>query len=764
VSTSGQRKTRIERVAALELPPNFWERVWGRMQQGDVWLRVAMCALAAVAMWIVIEGWNPPFPYRMGFTPQRDVVARVDFSELDEKATEDEQRRVANQVRYVYEQEPGELARIRTALKNVVADFAKKEKVGDVPADVWKHLSPPRMENVAEAPLEQQEADFQKMRALVDTPAKIAEFEANLAKAFSKTEQWGILKQPQRLGNVRDEDQIAGNQSEIEVHPAGKPSFPEVVRIADVTSSNAIANLQAQLKDVFGPDVGQRFIYWVNPKLAGIETLKLNRTATELKRTQAKLAILPVYQQHKRGEVDLAKQRKPIDSEDMRYLRMEYDAAMALRTTTDKVQRSLAAFGMFFALFTLSGFYIYFRHPVLLVDLRKFTRLLVLFVLAVALAIMASGDRLRAEMIPILVFGMTVGIAYNQELALLLTALLGLVVVIALGQDLASYVIILSAVATSILLLGGIRTRRRLIYVGTIAGCVVALTAIGVNVVRDYTLNLQLLNEAHRAFWWTVFASFLVTGLLPFIEKIFDVLTDLSLLEYGDPSHPLLQELVRRAPGTYNHSINVASLAEAAAEAIGARGLLVRVGAYFHDIGKMLKPGYFIENQGLAGNRHESLLPAMSTLVIIAHIKDGADLARQHHLPQPIIDFIQTHHGTTLVEYFYKRASQQSESDPNGSEVDESSYRYPGPKPQTKEEAVLMVADAAESASRALVDPTPGRIEGLVHELAMKRLLDGQFDECGLTLQELNMIEDSLIKSLTAVYHGRVKYPEQRTA
>jgi putative nucleotidyltransferase with HDIG domain len=252
--------------------------------------------------------------------------------------------------------------------------------------------------------------------------------------------------------------------------------------------------------------------------------------------------------------------------------------------------------------------------------------------------------------------------------------------------------------------------------------------------------------------------------LLPFIEKIFDVLTDLSLLEYGDPSHPLLQELVRRAPGTYNHSINVASLAEAAAEAIGARGLLVRVGAYFHDIGKMLKPGYFIENQGLAGNRHESLLPAMSTLVIIAHIKDGADLARQHHLPQPIIDFIQTHHGTTLVEYFYKRASQQSESDPNGSEVDESSYRYPGPKPQTKEEAVLMVADAAESASRALVDPTPGRIEGLVHELAMKRLLDGQFDECGLTLQELNMIEDSLIKSLTAVYHGRVKYPEQRTA
>src|SRR5690606_38996785 len=148
-------------------------------------------------------------------------------------------------------------------------------------------------------------------------------------------------------------------------------------------------------------------------------------------------------------------------------------------------------------------------------------------------------------------------------------------------------------------------------------------------------------------------------------EKMFGVLTDMSLLEIGDPSHPLLQELVRRAPGTYNHSINVASLGEAAAEAIGARGLLVRVGAYFHDIGKMLKPQYFAENQSQGTSLHESLLPAMSRLIIVAHVKDGADLARQHGLPLPIIDFIEQHHGTTLVEYFYRRAAQQSENDPN---------------------------------------------------------------------------------------------------
>ena len=254
-----------------------------------------------------------------------------------------------------------------------------------------------------------------------------------------------------------------------------------------------------------------------------------------------------------------------------------------------------------------------------------------------------------------------------------------------------------------------------------------------------------------------------MTGLLPFIERTFGVLTDLSLLEVGDVAHPLLQELVRRAPGTYNHSINVASLAESAAEAIGARGLLVRVGAYFHDVGKMLKPAYFIENQGKE-NRHESLVPAMSTLIIVAHVKEGVELARQYNLPQPIIDLIAEHHGTTLVEYFFRRAEERSQTDPNGEEVDEQTYRYPGPKPTTRESAVMMLADAVESASRTLTEPTPARIANLVHELAMKRLLDGQFDECGLTLEELGIIEQSLVKSLTAVYHGRVKYPDQRTA
>jgi putative nucleotidyltransferase with HDIG domain len=278
------------------------------------------------------------------------------------------------------------------------------------------------------------------------------------------------------------------------------------------------------------------------------------------------------------------------------------------------------------------------------------------------------------------------------------------------------------------------------------------------------SLMQQLMFEGGRQGVFTIIASLLMTGLLPVVERIFSVQTDLSLLELGDASHPLLRQLAQRAPGTYNHSINVAALAETAADSIGAHGLLTRVGAYFHDIGKMFKPNYFVENQSQGNNRHDTLQPAMSTLVIIAHVKDGADLARAHNLPKPIIDFIEQHHGTTLVEYFFRQATKKSEESPYGEEVSDLDFRYPGPKPQTVEAAVLMLSDAVESASRTLVEPTPGRLQNLVDDIAMKRLLDGQFDECGITLCQLDQVKLSLVKSLTAIYHGRIKYPGQQTA
>jgi putative nucleotidyltransferase with HDIG domain len=257
----------------------------------------------------------------------------------------------------------------------------------------------------------------------------------------------------------------------------------------------------------------------------------------------------------------------------------------------------------------------------------------------------------------------------------------------------------------------------------------------------------------------SVIVGFLVLGILPSIERLFDITTGMTLAELRDSSKPLLRQLQQLAPGTYNHSLQIANIAEAAADAIGADSLLVYVGALYHDIGKMNKPEYFVENQASGDNKHDKLRPAMSLLVIIGHVKDGIELAREYGLPRSIQHFIESHHGTTLVEYFFHAAKTQAEMSEKDS-VDEVEFRYPGPKPQTKEAAILMLADAVESASRAMTEPNPGRIESLVRELSRKRLLDGQFDECDLTFKELGLIEESIVARVCAIHHGRISYPK----
>jgi cyclic-di-AMP phosphodiesterase PgpH len=755
VANSSQKRTRSERVAAIELPPNFAERLLDSLQRFDVLVRISLCSVAAVAMWLIVGGWDPPFAYRTGYVPQRDIVARVRFQKEDPDATRDAVNRAKNQVRFVYQQDASSLIQLKSALKNQLVEVANAANLEALRPDIWKEFSPPPMANV-ETPKEQQEAEFHDFHNAIADKEKMSKVEKAIDRAFTPLEQKGWLE---KLQQQHDE----GNQTEIYVHPVGSTDFSQVVQVPEVLLGEATAKLFERLKEELNsPELAQRIFHWIKPKLKK-PTLALDEPATRKAQDDAAKMVPTQFVTFEQGHLlarePLVRAGDRLDADKIALLRLEYDAYLRSLSPTDKLARTLAIFGMFVALYTLSGFYIRHRSPEIYQNLYNFSTMLGMFVAGVALAVMASDDSWRAELIPIMLFGMTVAIVYQQELALLLTAALALVVVVSLGEDLPQYITLMSAAATAILLLGRIRSRSKLIYVGIAAATVAMLTDVGVS-----TLEGQLPQNVWRVGLWAVVGGFLMTGLLPFIEKAFGVLTDISLLEVGDVSHPLLQELVRRAPGTYNHSINVASISEAAAEAIGARGLLVRVGAYFHDIGKMLKPQYFAENQGQGGSLHETLLPAMSRLIIVAHVKDGADLARQHTLPQPIIDFIEQHHGTTLVEYFYRRATKQSETDPSRGVVEEHSYRYPGPKPQTKEAGVLMLADAVESASRTLVEPTPSRLESLVHEMAMSRLLDGQFDDCGLSLEELHVVEQSLVKSLTAVYHGRVKYPEQKTA
>ncbi len=437
----------------------------------------------------------------------------------------------------------------------------------------------------------------------------------------------------------------------------------------------------------------------------------------------------------------------------------------------DQLLRSGTVLALLMVLMILNGIWLVRTQPEITGHAGRLGVFLAMLVLAVAVGRLLSIDPWRAEVIPVLVTVMVFAIAWNQVLAILTALTLSLILALSTVVDIGHFIVILSVSATAALTLSQVSSRSTVIKVGLWSGLVFLVVDLGTltltapDIAAVFSGGLRVW-WALRGFLWCLVAGYLVAGSLPFIESVFGVVTDISLLEMGDASHPLLQELVQRAPGTYNHSIVVGTIGEAAADRIGANGLLVRVGAYFHDIGKMLKPEYFVENmtEGMK-SRHDDLAPAMSTLIIIGHVKDGVELARQHNLPQPLLDCIEQHHGTTLVEYFFHEAEKQvSEQPDHRTDALESSFRYPGPRPQTREAGVMMLADAVESASRTLTEPTPKRLKGLVHRLAMERLLDGQFEESGLTLTELHRVEESLTKSLIGIYHGRVTYPEQRTA
>ncbi|HCG99630.1 MAG TPA: hypothetical protein DE036_07545 [Actinobacteria bacterium] len=247
----------------------------------------------------------------------------------------------------------------------------------------------------------------------------------------------------------------------------------------------------------------------------------------------------------------------------------------------------------------------------------------------------------------------------------------------------------------------------------------------------------------------------LTIGTLPFLEKVFGITTDIKLVELSYANQPLLRELMMKAPGTYNHSIMAGNLAENAAEEIGANPLLARVGAYYHDIGKIKRPLFFVENQIGCENPHDHTNPSLSCLIITSHVKEGIDLGKKYHLPPEILDIINEHHGTSIVAFFYHKAKESVVKET----INEENYRYSGQRPKSKEAALVMLADSVEAAARTIAKPTPGRIEQLIKRIVQSKLDDGQLNESNLTLNDIEKIIRSFTQLLTSLYHTRVEYP-----
>lgn len=786
----GQKRTRVSRTAAIRRPETFATRILKLLQDRDVLLRLGISLIAIILLIIALQSWHAPFPYRRGDFVPHGIAARIEFHRVDEGQTRLERDRAAQDVPWIFWNNSTPLKLLPEEFRAALGEIAAAQNLNQVSRVTRQNFglinlqrsdyeddAEPENELVAQFvsdwyELFQPEERFQKLKSQIVGPdmmraeQRITEMTEEFREFIAPIVETGIiptkilsnereeLTPDKRLLIVNEGDQIAD----------GRIVLLPVVRLQDQLTEAGNLGRSWDEFEVLKPDIRLPVMNWLIERIP--TTLRYDRSATATAIQKARDEVEERLDVYLPGDLLVDPERRLGESE-LELLQDEYDAEEATIRPQDRFSRVLIAFFMISVLAVLNGFYIVKNEPRISRRLACLITFWATIVLTAFVGRIASFGLPRAEIIPLLFSIMLLSIAFNQILATLTAFSLTLLLTMATTGHFSQFLVLMSTATAAIIPLKSVSTRSTLIITSLIAATTFFVVSNGIAVIESQSItdalgdsSIVVMNIKGAAM--CLVAGFFVAGLLPFIEKAFGVVTDMTLFELSDPSHPLLQDLVRLAPGTYNHSIAVASIAETAAERIGSNGLLARVGAYFHDIGKMLKPHYFIENMeaGVA-NRHELLNPAMSTLIIIGHVKDGAVLGEQYGLPQPLIDFILQHHGTTLVEYFYREASKIAETKPDHkTDAQESSFRYPGPKPQTPEAGVLMISDACESACRTLTEPTPKRIETLVGDIVMRRLLDGQFDECDLKMTDINTIKESVTKSLIGIYHGRIRYPD----
>lgn len=408
-----------------------------------------------------------------------------------------------------------------------------------------------------------------------------------------------------------------------------------------------------------------------------------------------------------------------------------------------------------FIVFMLA-FYIAKNKPEIFRDDKKLILVNLIIFLQVGIGAVIIGPLGWSNfVVPTTISSMLLSILLDTGIGLIGTMVIGLLLggIFGLDYSFAAMTIIVGFVA--VYSVAHIRTRNQIFRAIILIFSAYLLVTFTYSMLRyeDFESTLKVI-----AYWIlpnAIFSPFITFMSLGVFEKVFDITTDVTLLELSDMNHPLLKKLATKAPGTFHHSIVVGNLAESAAKEIGANSLLARVGSYYHDIGKMQKSEYFVENQQGGENKHESLAPNMSALILAAHVKNGIDMAEEYGLPKLISNFIPEHHGTNLMSYFYAKAK---ELDP---EINENDYRYPGPKPQSKETAIVMLADTVEAASRTIKNPTPGKLRKMVKEFVEKKFLDGELEDCNLTMRELKGITDGFVSVLVGIHHERIEYPNE---
>ncbi len=741
--------------------PHSWtDRL--RAVQAIIPLAVAL-GFFVIASLINIQG-GPPFPYRLGETiSDRQIITRVRVRDPQKLKVlqETEEQNVPNH--YVLNDA------VIKAIQSAVTNLREKASANETLAALKKELDKQekwQLDELAFAELRELASEKGASRFTRLLGDMIAALKAEpLVRQLRQPEdrsrpsaaQVTILTEGARAREVRNDllEYVSNTRDVQDVAMRAVSGFPPALQKV----------LAAKLQDILQPDPDQRLfspVYEFDKKGTD-EAIASARDRIGWEQA-AKPAGTTIF-----GPTASNESLRPgiIREDDLEALRIEHQSYLAslgekqfFWSVPLKQVMGISAI----VLFVTVGLSLYvwwyggsfIRNSRQLVGFAAVMLLMLLFARITALA----GWPKELAVVSVVMAGAILTIPFTQRFAFGTTSGLTVLITIAVGGGFDIFLVLMAAMGMSIFTLKEIRTRGKVLDVGGLTAVAVFTVSGCLNLMDGQTIRYSA-QSALIAAASGLGAGFIIFGILPLIERVFDVATALTLLEWGSIHQPLLQRLREEAPGTYSHSQTLADIAMTAAEAIGADGLLVRTGAYYHDIGKILKPNYFVENYEIRVDQHKKLQPTLSMLIIAGHVRDGLELARQYGLPRDLRCFIGEHHGTTLVEYFYHEASirQAAEGKP---EPLESEFRYPGPKPQSKETAILMLADGVEGAVRALPEANRGRIEQMVHQIAMKRLMDGQLDECSMTLKDLRRVEDSLTRSLISIYHGRIAYPKAK--
>jgi len=761
-------KSRSKRSKKLSKPSGPEERTPKR--------RYLPGLVVGLLAWLMVMGllYTGQTPQHAGLAPgQRapaTVVAVVDFEYLDLAQTELNMKHAADAVPPVFRIDPRPL---KTATRwfeklfdRLEAYYRAREQEQDASDDLRA------VEDVLD--LVEIPVTAQAISALVP-PEKVEHFRELVRAALKNVWSYGIIAANERASGFQGwakSGNVLIRRAEAEDEPPPEEVKLEELLVPAEALRTATRHIRTTMEDPSLPEHTLTALlapWWV-------PNLEYDPEATQALRQVARRSVEPVMQRVREGTT-LIERGDVITAQVLEQLRAHNLMVSKLESPTERRLKMVGNGSiLMIALVICTGALRIVRPGIL-----RHSSLLVLLMILTLLALLpARGLLYLSTTTRFLSSGLTEFLVPLALPPLLATILIGgpSAVVLGLWTSFAAAVMFsnsftvftMGLIATVLAAYSArdVRRRSRVFRAGVtvgLGGMLYAVSLAALNQPAGSVVALQTLSSLGIGLACAGVALLLV----PLFEFLFDITTDIKLLEYSDLGHPLLQRLAREAPGTYHHSLMVADLGRAAASAIGASELLVRVCAYFHDIGKLTKPEFFAENQQYRGNPHDDLAPSVSTLIITAHVKEGVALAKQYRLPYPIIEGIQQHHGTSLISYFYHRAKQQQEHEEAGrpapppQRVNEGDFRYEGPKPTSREMAILLLADSVEAASRSMSKPTPSRIEALVKAVIETRREDGQLDDCGLTFAELSRIQRSLIFTLTSMLHGRVEYPQNES-